>query len=333
MKKESKRKTSIKSSILILLLIAILLISSTYAWFTANTNVEISTLDVKVEGKNGLQISADGTTWKTILENTDIAPATLAGDSGKYKNNKNQIPTIMEPVSTIGELNTDGTMKMFFGTVKSAINGAQQLTASPLTDAQGTEGKYIAFDVFLKVDEKTQLSLTQDSTVTVKKDQASKGLENSSRVAFCVLGNTGAGSDITTIQGLNAASGTTQRKSHIWEPNYDTHTAAAIAHARDNYGLTVTDGGEKVEYYGVKAEITEDNAVALDSKDTYFEKVTPEYATKKENQDDTVMLELEAGITKVRIYMWVEGQDIDCENTASGSDIAFLVKFSIPAKK
>ena len=40
--------------------------------------------------KNGLQISADGTTWKTVLEKTDIAPATLAGDSGKYKNNKRE---------------------------------------------------------------------------------------------------------------------------------------------------------------------------------------------------------------------------------------------------
>ena len=31
--------------------------------------------------------------------------------------------------------------------------------------------------------------------------------------------------------------------------------------------------------------------------------------------------------------MWVEGQDVDCENTASGSNIAFDVKFSIPAKQ
>ena len=45
MKKESKRKTSIKSSILILLLIAILLISSTYAWFTANKTVTISDIN------------------------------------------------------------------------------------------------------------------------------------------------------------------------------------------------------------------------------------------------------------------------------------------------
>lgn len=37
---------------------------------------------------------------------------------------------------------------------------------------------------------------------------------------------------------------------------------------------------------------------------------------------------LKAGITKVRIYMWVEGQDVDCENNASGGDISFNLQFS-----
>ena len=28
--------------------------------------------------------------------------------------------------------------------------------------------------------------------------------------------------------------------------------------------------------------------------------------------------------------MWIEGQDVDCENNASGSDISFNVQFSKP---
>ena len=46
---------------------------------------------------------------------------------------------------------------------------------------------------------------------------------------------------------------------------------------------------------------------------------------------DTAILNLKAGITKVRIYMWVEGQDVDCENSASGSDIQYNIQFSIPS--
>ena len=41
------------------------------------------------------------------------------------------------------------------------------------------------------------------------------------------------------------------------------------------------------------------------------------------------LIHLEAGITKLRIYMWVEGQDVDCENQASGSDMSFNLKFEI----
>ena len=94
MSKKSKKESSVKSSIIVLLLIAILLIASTYAWFTANKTVSISTLNVKVEAQNGLQISADGSNWKGVLSNTDLTTG--------YGTDTNQIPTMVEPVSTIG---------------------------------------------------------------------------------------------------------------------------------------------------------------------------------------------------------------------------------------
>jgi hypothetical protein len=34
-------------------------------------------------------------------------------------------------------------------------------------------------------------------------------------------------------------------------------------------------------------------------------------------------LTLQRGITKVRVYMWIEGQDVDCENSASGGNITY----------
>jgi len=33
------------------------------------------------------------------------------------------------------------------------------------------------------------------------------------------------------------------------------------------------------------------------------------------------MFELRPGITKFRIYIWIEGQDVDCEDNASLGDI------------
>lgn len=329
MKNKNQKKNNIKQSILILLLIAILLIASTYAWFTANTNVEISTLNVKVEAANGLQISADGTNWKTILQNTDIDPDNV---SDTYAGNVNQIPTIMEPTSTVGTMTTAGQMEMFAGTVTSNRSGAWVLSSKKLTDTKGkgdTAGKYIVFDTFLKVDEDMKLSLEADSGVTVKEGGTDKGLQNAARVAFVELGHTASGSNLETIQALNTG---TSSNVHIWEPNYNRHTSTGISNAKDNYGKTVTDNSDTADkYYGVKAEIPSDSPVALASTDSnYFSAVTPAYKTK-DTGEKVEMLTLKAGITKVRIYMWVEGQDVDCENTASGTDIAYTVKFSIPS--
>ena len=71
MNKRNKRKSNLRVSLLLLLLAAILLVSSSYAWFTANKTVTVSTLDVNVEAQNGLQISTNGTTWKSIISKTD----------------------------------------------------------------------------------------------------------------------------------------------------------------------------------------------------------------------------------------------------------------------
>lgn len=329
MKNKNQKKNNIKQSILILLLIALLLIASTYAWFTANTNVEISTLNVKVEAANGLQISADGTNWKTILQNTDIDPDNV---SKTYGGNINQIPTVMEPTSTVGTMTAAGQMEMFAGTVTSNTDGAWVLSAEKLTDTQGkgeNAGKYIVFDTFLKVDSDMELSLEADSGVTVKEGGQDKGLQNAARVAFVELGHTDSGSSLTTIQGLNDGTSSTV---HIWEPNYNRHTSTGITNAYDNYGKTVTDNSETADsYVGVKAEIPSDSPVALASTDEkYFSTVTPAYKTK-DTGEKVSMLTLKAGITKVRIYMWVEGQDVDCENTASGTDISYTIKFSIPS--
>ena len=43
----------------------------------------------------------------------------------------------------------------------------------------------------------------------------------------------------------------------------------------------------------------------------------------------TNLMQLSRGVTKIRIYMWVEGQDVDCENNASGGNIEFNLGFTI----
>ena len=323
-KKNERRKNNLRYSLLLLLLLLVFLMVSTYAWFTANQTVTISTLDVNVQTSNGLQISADAINWKTILQKADIT-----GASATYTSSVNQVPDEMQPVSSAGIVDTDtGYMDMYFGTVDALDDGTgYSLASDKEVDTRGAEGRYIAFDIFLRVDQTTPVYLTTASNIITKEGAADKGLQNAARVAFIVEGNIADVGDSTGAQALKG--GTT---SIIWEPNYDVHTAAGVANAKEIYGLdTTTTGATQLSYQGIKAEFADTEGVTLKNTNTfsqYFQTVTPTISTVKDFDTQQTLLNLKAGITKVRIYMWVEGQDVDCENNASGTDISFNVQIT-----
>ena len=337
MNKKSKRKNDLRSSIILLLLLILLLISSTYAWFTANQTVTISTIDVTIDASNGLQISADASEWKSILLNEDIAP------TAAYTGNKNQIPIKMVPVSTAGATDTEGHLKMFLGNVMAdETTGDYELTSTLETDAAGTTGNYIAFDIFLKVDADTDLELSKASYVIMDDDSTDKGIKQASRVAFVIQGTKDAGSAVGEITALNAGE---SADVYIWEPNANWHTAAAVQHAYNTYKITTGESDTKatggvvnqdaVTYYGINSVISDGVVLADTNKEgnTSFTKMTPEYVTNSDSNgkmtSDLSIFSLSAGITKVRVYMWVEGQDVDCENTASGTDISYNLQFQV----
>ena len=336
MSKRKENRKNLKSSLLVLLLIAILLIASTYAWFTANRVVSISSLDVKVQASNGLQISTDAVNWKATINNTDITKG-YAGDT-------NQLPTEMQPVSTAGTITANGMMDMFLGTIITDTDDEFALTATKETDTKGTTGNYIAFDLFLKADKEMDITLTENSNVIYSGDGTSKGLENASRVAFIKEGNT-VSTDSTGALALAGGTsfGASNADTVIWEPNADSHTAEAAASANSTYfggasTVTAGTGHAPITYYGVKAAIAAGDPQKLSTVNTgtpnttYFTqmagttlKTTNAGANEVEN-----ILHLDAGITKVRVYMWVEGQDVDCDNSASGTNIQFNIEFSAP---
>lgn len=337
MRKKDKRRADVKSSILVLLLIAILLMASTYAWFTANTRVTVSTLDVKVEAKNGLQISTNAVDWKSVISNEDIT-------TNAYEGNVNAIPEIMEPVSTIGEVDTTtGYLKMYYGEVTSnETTGEFEIKATQVTEtaggAENKNNKFIAFDLFFKVDADTQLKMTTGSNVIpkVKADGLAgddTGLKNAARVAFLKEGNAPAGSGVKTYTDLKGAQSLGVGETYFWEPNADAHTKPA-EESGASFGIDTS--ATPVPYYGIKnafttaidgTKITLKDAMKGTNTDN-FVAVTSSYVTN-ETMTEKNIFRLTAGVTKIRIYMWIEGQDIDCENQASGSDISYNLQFEV----
>ncbi len=240
----------------------------------------------------------------------------------------------MEPVSTAGVVGEDGKFPMFYGTVVTSTtennNGEYIITATKETEVAGTEGKFIAFDLFFKVEKETPIFLVSGSGATTD-DTTDTGIKNASRIGFIYLGTAEANATVADIQALNAAAAS---PAYIWEPNYDVHTDAGVANARDVYGITVgKTGGAALGYSGITAEIdtTKDillgKANATDNADK-FKAVTPQYTTVAGFTNYQSIFPLAKGVSKIRVYMWVEGQDVDCENSASGGNITFDLKIS-----
>lgn len=337
---QKKKQRKLLLAILMLILTGGVLSATSYAWFTANKTVTVSSINVNVAAANGLQISVDGVDWKAIITNDDIL-GTIDGTNGNYPTNTNQLPvdsTNLAPVSTAGNTDANGFMEMYLGSIDAnETTGEYQLTATKDTEAkQSNGGHFIAFDLFFQVQEETQVYLTHNATVIAGENNS--GIQNAARVAFINEGNAPAGTAANAIQALSTAS-----TPVIWEPNYDVHTAASAANASSVYGkITTTTGAGRLGYYGIKAPIA--TPLSLNNTDAaYFNEVTQDEATPGYTLPSTYLATpasginansfkkvfiLQAGVTKMRIYMWVEGQDVDCENNASGGQISFNVQFS-----
>ncbi len=334
-KKENKRK-KMRTLILLLFLTITMFGASTYAWFTANRMVTINSLDVHVEASNGLQISTDAVAWKSVITNTDIL-------QNAYANNVNMVPSSVTAVSTDGTVNADtrgiDMYKSIIG--NDSATGDYNIKAELDTEAAGTTGNFIAFDVFLRVDEDKDIYMTNASNVVAKGDD--KGLKNASRIAFVPVGHGASTLSSAELIALKYSTADMPSKAIIWEPNATTHTDLVVASVAPEYKVSLNNasGGTRTKYYGLKTAIADpmllipvvnpdsitDSAQAAPYRAVSSE-VTPDIVTAAGNTNYVKAFNLKAGVTKMRIYMWLEGQDIDCENGATGSDVTYNLQFS-----
>ena len=322
----NNNRKKILTAFLMLIVTAISLTTASYAWFTENTTVTVDSIDVNVSAANGIQVSVDAVNWKANISTTDIT-------TNAYTGNTNQLPNQIVPVSTIGDVDTaTGFMKMYKGSIEADASTAHgyRLVAEQSVEKAGTTGDFIAFDLFLLTTQATTVYLTTSSDVVAT--AANTGLKNAARVAFLYEGSAVTGASASAIALKGAASHGEGNNNLIWEPNSNAHKAGGISQA-NNYGETKFTATTIVpNYYGIKAPIAANPAVDYQSKvDTYFAQVTPDIQTPEGNTANgeyKTLFNLAAGINKIRIYGWVEGQDYDCENNASGSNIVYNIQIS-----
>lgn len=321
-KKTKKRK---KTILLPLFFSTILLITTSYAWFSANRLVSINTIDVHIQADGGLEVSTDAINWKQVLTVQDIIDA-----NATYPTSINQIPAKIDPVSTGGNV-TNGKLELFKGEATNTSSSDFILVAnkSEETESHGeeSEGSFIAFDIFFRVKNNKDLYLSSKSVINFISDRT-PGIENAARIAFL---NEGTTTDTPSqAQALSSAS-----SAFIWEPNSDVHTQYGVQNAQTVYGINTTEtGGTPLPYYGVIKEIKSSDNVLIQNATTeshpnFFKKVQASLTTPKNNETNNKILELSPNVTKMRIYMWIEGQDVDCEDNTSFGDISYALEFTV----
>jgi len=208
--------------------------------------------------------------------------------------------------------------------------------------------------------------LTTDSTVTVANGGVENtGIENSIRVAFGqigrVAGTTNTATDITGITCTTDAKVTgICRTAQIWEPNDRFHVANAISwYETSCLKRTAEDVTDPASYttacnkvsnglayntYAVTKDIkSSDNVDIYDGPDynTYVPATSllyayPTFTDTMKNLTGTLrptfMTLAPNSITKVRVYIYIEGQDVDNYDFASiGKKVA--VKFGFTKER
>ena len=353
---------------------AIILVVSTYAWFTGLQDVSVGTFQVEIAAADSMQLSLNGNDWSESLTFTkdDLTSKAYSATSFNWPEKG------LVPVSTIGDMDSNSSrMVMYEKASMTTTPGGYRLIANKVTNtsgayegAQGQNG-FLAFDLFIKnfsgtayfvennIANEEAIYLTPDSKVAIGSSGiASSGIQNSVRVAFAQIGRVSAynntASQITGITCTNAGSDTEDtsyvtgicRKAQIWEPNDTKHVATAInwytksCQKRTAADLvdasysgtcnTVADGNyyntyaiakeinavDKVDVYdgtdynGYETSITNGSLKAVD----YF---TDSEKNLKGVARPSFMSLAPNSITKVRVYVYIEGQDIDNFDYAS----------------
>lgn len=323
--RRSKRK--LNSLFMMVLLTGMLLLSSTYAWFSANKEVALEGINAKVVAAEGLQISLDGEAWSSKIT---INPTTLgAATSNNYK-----WPTALVPVSTTGAT-TSGNMDMFYGDVNA--EGTTLTNAAQESDSSTT--KYIVFDLYFKNSSSREsgdtLQLNNGTKVAINalEGKTGTGLENCVRSAVVLYSNkeamTAAGTDIRAI-----AAGTPQ--VCIWEPNYNKHIAEVVkndARITSAEAAFVTLGLKSAGTGTVSGINGTDPTDEIAEQKTLQTDATVTSATDMPNLGGSDKLTLaQNSVMKARVYIWLDGQDPDCIDTAStGKSIDIVLGFTKPA--
>ena len=300
---KKQKKMTLTSAIVAL---AITLATSgvaTYAWFTRGTTATASGFDFTASAASGIQISTDALDWKSTITGDDFDTTTPTSPQFENRITLNG----MEPVSTTNTNITNGELN-FFGA--SDTDGQYQLSENT--------ADYLVFDLYFLNNGGSDLTLSLTGSSSVLDDIANDlNTSLATRVGFVIQGSS------TIRENALALAASTTGSAYIWEPNSLTRSNSAMG-APTN---AVSDA--KYSYEGID---TDNGSGWITSNRSYLPSGT--YSTPVVTSDisigDTPVVGVLPGngnITKVKVFVWIEGQDVDCNNETSAGSVIIELGF------
>ena len=330
--KKDKHKFYI--SIVIIFLLGILLIFSTYAWFSTSLNVRVKTFNMIVTKNSGLSISFDAINYDKAIEISENVLINRLVET--YPNNLSQWSgTGLVPVSSPGIINHNSYFFDIYSSDgvkyknKTLENGFVTTYLSKEIN-RSSFSNFIAFDLFFKnetgspISDNLYLDYGTEFTMISDSSEEMEGLVNSARIGFVKVGSVPLNTPVETIQNLKCNN---DCYSVIYEPNSESHSNLSIERAQ-KFGINLKKDKPFDTYAYIKAggpfEIADTISGSVGLNYEYFAL----QETIKEDAFERPLFTIPSGITKARVYVWLEGQDIDSlETLSSGTNVDISVNF------
>lgn len=311
--KKTIKKRAFVSAIAMLIVSAVVLTSSTFAWFSMSKKVEVEAMKLNITSPDGIQISANAKAFTT-----KVTREMLLGTAEQDRYNADTTATfnygldekaVISPASSSFNV-AAGALPVFF---TASIDDAGNVNAVKSNDASGA---YVCFDVFIKLATASQVWFNQ-TTLTCKDNPE---VVYAMHMAFVNCGTTADASAAVSIKsGIKARGG--DRSICAYQID-STHHTANSGHETD----------EIQSVLGLKSAFSNQSPVpsgsSIINNTTYAETVTCTRVNDT-TKDTDGYINCGAGITRVRIYLWMEGNDWDCANDVAGSQIEFNPVFTL----
>ena len=295
-----------------LVFLLVISVAATYTWFSLSRTPQVSNLSMYVTSKSGLELalSPDSTEWGSQLSYPDMTsesfplrPITWSEkDQRFYAANygiDGRVTGNWQPLSDEFNANRNNRDSYYsIGTMyaRTSENVTVSLTKSaPMAEGVSGSGTYL---IGMPVWDADKLSHTN----------AGQGAENAVRI----------GIQITLLDESNKPIEQT-KKFYIYEPNCDSHADGQIGY-KETPSIDGTDS------------LVPSEKLILQKHSSWTEAYPVENGVQVysigEFENSTELFSLKANQkAMIKLYLWLEGQDVDCTNAIKEAQIIANIQF------